>query len=144
MREHGLRDVVFAGFVSDADLPRYHQTADVFCAPNTGNESQGIVLLEAMAAGCPVIASNIDGFAGVITHGVDGILVRPKDSDAIADALLEVMDDRERLAEIAAMGSERAQFFSWDRVAQRVLSYYERLAFEKGADALEAPKVVEA
>jgi phosphatidylinositol alpha-mannosyltransferase len=141
VRENSLQDVVFAGYVSDADLPRYHQTAHVFCAPNTGNESQGIVLLEAMAAGCPVIASNIEGFAGVITHDVDGILVRPKDSDAIAEALLEVIDDRSRLREIAEMGSARAQFFSWDRVAQRVLSYYERLAFEKRVGTLEAPKV---
>ena len=141
VRENSLRDVVFAGYVSDAELPRYHQTADVFCAPNTGNESQGIVLLEAMAAGCPVIASNIEGFAGVITHGVDGVLVRPKDSDALADALIDAIDDRARQQEIAAKGSERAQFFSWDRVAQRVLSYYERLAFEKGLAALASPKV---
>ncbi len=144
VREHGLRDVVFAGFVSDADLPRYHQTANIFCAPNTGNESQGIVLLEAMAAGCPVIASNIDGFAGVITHGVDGVLVRPKDSDAIADALIEAMENRERLQEIAEKGRERADFFSWERVAQRVLSYYERLAFEKGITDLDVPSVLEA
>jgi phosphatidylinositol alpha-mannosyltransferase len=144
VREHDLRDVVFAGFVSDADLPRYHQTADVFCAPNTGNESQGIVLLEAMAAGCPVIASNIDGFAGVITHGVDGVLVRPKDSDAIADALLDAIDNRDRLREIAEKGGERADFFSWERVAQRVLSYYERLAFEKGIAKLDVPSVLEA
>jgi phosphatidylinositol alpha-mannosyltransferase len=143
VREHDLKDVVFAGFVSDADLPRYHQTADVFCAPNTGNESQGIVLLEAMAAGCPVIASNIDGFAGVITHGVDGILVRPKDSDAIADALIEAVAHRDRLKEIAEKGRERADFFSWERVAQRVLSYYERLAFEKGVSSLDVPKVLE-
>ena len=101
VRENGLRDVVFAGYVSDADLPRYLQTADVFCAPNTGNESQGIVLLEAMAAGCPVIASNIDGFAGVITHGVDGVLVRPKDGDSIAEALIEAIEDRPRLQAIA-------------------------------------------
>jgi phosphatidylinositol alpha-mannosyltransferase len=141
VRDNALHDVVFAGYVSDADLPRYHQTADVFCAPNTGNESQGIVLLEAMAANCPVIASNIDGFAGVITHGVDGILVRPKGSDAIAEALIDAIDDRARLREIGAKGSERAQFFSWDRVAQRVLSYYERLAFEKGLSTLDAPKV---
>jgi phosphatidylinositol alpha-mannosyltransferase len=132
VRDNGLRDVVFAGYVSDADLPRYHQTAHVFCAPNTGNESQGIILLEAMAAGCPVVASNIEGFAGVITHGVDGILVRPKDSDVLAEALIDTIDDRSRLADLAARGSERAQFFSWDRVSQRVLSYYERLAFEKG------------
>jgi phosphatidylinositol alpha-mannosyltransferase len=142
VRREGLTDdVVFTGYVPEEDKPRYYRTADVFCAPNTGNESQGIVLLEAMAAGCPVIASNIEGFAGVITHDVDGILVRPKDSEAIAEALLEVIDDRARLRKIAEMGSARAQFFSWDRVAQRVLSYYERLAFEKGVGTLEAPKV---
>lgn len=142
VRDHGLRDVIFAGFVPDADLPRYLQTSHVFCAPNTGNESQGIVLLEAMAAGCPVVASNIEGFAGVITNGVDGILVRPKDSDAIADALLDAMADREHLQAIAAKGRERAQFYSWDRVARRVLSYYERLAFERGLEMPEvAPKV---
>jgi glycosyltransferase involved in cell wall biosynthesis len=69
------------------------------------------------------------------------VLVRPKDSDAIADALLEAIAGRERLREIAAMGVARAQFFSWDRVAQRVLSYYERLAFEKGIGTLETPRV---
>src|SRR5690606_37864671 len=116
VREHNVRDVVFAGYVSDADLPRYHQTAHLFCAPNTGNESQGIILLEAMAAGCPVVASNIEGFAGVITHGVDGILVRPKDSDALAEALIDAIDRRDQMREIAAKGRERAQFFSWDRV----------------------------
>jgi phosphatidylinositol alpha-mannosyltransferase len=144
VRDHSLKDVVFAGYVSDADLPRYHQTAQVFCAPNTGNESQGIVLLEAMAAGCPVIASNIEGFAGVITHGVDGVLVRRRDSDALAEALLQAIDNRAELAEIAAHGRVRAEFFSWDRVSQRVLSYYERLAFEKGLNLSEAPKVMEA
>jgi phosphatidylinositol alpha-mannosyltransferase len=88
-----------------------------------------------------VIASNIEGFAGVITHGADGILVRPQDSDALAEAILDAIDHPARLQEIAAKGRERAQFFSWDRVAQRVLSYYERLAFEKGLATLDAPKV---
>jgi phosphatidylinositol alpha-mannosyltransferase len=132
VRENGLRDVVFAGFVSDTDLPRYHHSSHVFCAPNTGNESQGIILLEAMAAGCPVVASNIEGFAGVITHGVDGVLVRPKDSDALADALIDVLRDEDHRVEIAERGRERAQHYSWDRVSQRVLSYYERLVYEKG------------
>jgi phosphatidyl-myo-inositol alpha-mannosyltransferase len=152
VRDNGLKDVVFAGFVPDDTLPRYHQSSGIFCAPNTGNESQGIILMEAMAAGCPVVASNIEGFAGVITHGVDGLLVRPKDTDALAEALLELMADEERRKAIIEKGRERAEFFSWDRVSQRVLSYYERLAFEKGLTGLHEPaapmpsisKVVEA
>ncbi|HLF71324.1 MAG TPA: glycosyltransferase family 4 protein [Dehalococcoidia bacterium] len=144
VREHGLRDVVFTGFVPDADLPRYFHSAQIFCAPNTGNESQGIVLLEAMAAGCPVVASNIGGFAGVVTHGVEGLLVRPKDASALADALVELIDDPERRKEMAAAGSERAQHFSWERVAQRVLSYYERLLYEKQTSVTRPSKLVEA
>ena len=88
-----------------------------------------------MAARRPVVASNIEGFAGVITHGIDGLLVRPKDSDALAEALLELVEDPDMRRDIGARAGERAQHFSWDRVSQRVLSYYERLAFEKGFDA---------
>ena len=141
--ERGLRDVVFTGYVSDADLPRYHHSAQVFCAPNTGNESQGIILLEAMAAGLPVVATNISGFAGVITHGVDGMLVRPKDSEALAASLIELVDDADRRNEMSQHARERAQHYSWDRVSQRVLSYYERLAYEKGLTP-DTPKMVEA
>ncbi|HLF77857.1 MAG TPA: glycosyltransferase family 4 protein [Dehalococcoidia bacterium] len=143
VRGHDLRDVVFAGFVSDADLPRYHRSAQVFCAPNTGNESQGIILLEAMAAGRPVVASNIGGFAGVVTHGVEGLLVPPKDNDSLAVALLQLVDDARLRESMGAAGRELAQQFSWERVAQRVLSYYERLAYEKRT-APTASKLVEA
>jgi phosphatidylinositol alpha-mannosyltransferase len=131
--EGGLRDVEFIGFVPLEMLPRYHHSASVFCAPNTGNESQGIVLLEAMAAGLPVVASNIEGFAGVITHGAEGLLVRPRDSEALAAALLEVAGDGDLARTMGANGSERAQHYSWERVSQRVLSYYERLAYEKSS-----------
>ena len=87
---------------------------------------------------------DFDGAMIATTVYINGRLanyLRPKDRDAIADAMLEAMDNRERLAEIASKGAERAQFFSWDRVSQRVLSYYERLAFEKGIGSLDSPKV---
>jgi len=144
VEENRVPDVVFAGFVPYELLPRYHHSAHIFCAPNTGNESQGIILLEAMAAGRPVVASNIEGFAGVMTHGVEGLLVRPHDSESLAAALIDLVDDPERRAAMGAKASERAQHFSWDRVSQRVLSYYERLAFEKGYIQLERPSPVEA
>ena len=80
VRSARLRDVVFRSNVPWDELPRYHHSAHVFCAPNTGFESSGLVLLEAMAAGRPIVASNIDAFAGVMTHGVEGLLVRPEDA----------------------------------------------------------------
>jgi len=131
VRNARLRDVVFRSHVPFEDLPRYHHTAHVFCAPNTGFESQGLVLLEAMAAGLAIVASNIDGFAGVVTHGVEGFLVTPEDAQGLADALVELLRDPKRCAEMAARGRERAQYFSWDRVSQQVLSYYERLIYER-------------
>jgi phosphatidylinositol alpha-mannosyltransferase len=132
MQQAGIEDVVFTGYVSDEELPRYYASADVFCAPNTGNESQGYVLLEAMAAGRPVVASNIEGFASVITHGVEGFLVLPKDADALALSLVHLLADGDLRAGMSARARARAEEFGWDRVAQRVLSYYERLLYERG------------
>ena len=126
-----LRDVRFRSYVPFDELPRYHHSAHVFCAPNTGFESQGIVLLEAMAAGLPIVASNIDGFAGVVTHGVEGLLVRKEDADALSRAIIELLRDGDRRALMASRGRERAQFYAWDRVSQQVLSYYERLIDER-------------
>jgi phosphatidylinositol alpha-mannosyltransferase len=131
VRKARLRDVVFRSYVPFDQLPRYHHSAHVFCAPNTGFESQGLVLLEAMAAGLPIVASNIDGFAGVLTHGVEGLLVRPEDPQALADALIDVLDDPARGEAMAARGRERCHYFGWDRVSQQVLSYYERLIYER-------------
>ena len=131
VRRAKLRDVVFRSYVPFDEMPRYHRSAHVFCAPNTGFESQGIVLLEAMAAGLPIVASNIEGFAGVLTHGVEGLLVRPEDAQVLADAIVDLLRDRERSAAMAARGRERAQYYSWDRVTQQVLSYYERLIYER-------------
>lgn len=142
--EHGLRDVIFAGYVSDEQLPRYHRSAHVFCAPNTGNESQGIILLEAMAAGCPVVASNIGGFAGVVTHGVEGLLVRPKDADALAAALQQLLEDSRLRQTMGERAREAAEQYSWERVAQRVLSYYERLLYERQSSRAGGAKVAAA
>lgn len=131
MRRAGVEDVHFAGYVSAEELPRYYASADIFCAPNTGNESQGYVLLEAMAAGKPVVASNIEGFAGVVTHGVEGFLVLPKDADALALALVHMLADAEQRATMGRQARARADEFGWHRVAQRVLTYYERLLYER-------------
>jgi len=131
--EAGLPDVEFIGYVTYDELARYHHTADIVVAPATGNESQGIVLLEAMAAGRPLVASNIEGYASVVTHGVEGLLVTPKDAHSLAAALVELLADPDRRREMGENGRVRAEQFRWDRVSQRVLTYYEQLQYERQA-----------
>lgn len=127
----GVGDVVFRAHVPYEELPRYHASADIFCSPATGNESQGIALLEAMAAGVAVVASNIEGFAGVLTHGVDGLLAKPKDEEALAAAILQLIRNLRLRQDLAQHGQQQAAHYSWDSIAHRVLSYYERLIYER-------------
>lgn len=136
----GVPDVHFVGRVSDEELPAYFQHAAVYCAPNTGNESFGIVLLEAMASGCPVVASDIEGFAAVVTGEVNGILVPPRDVNALAGAIASVIRSPERGAQLAEQGRRHVERFSWPRVAERVLAYYEELLAARRplADAVRA------
>lgn len=125
-------NVVFRSNVPYAELPRYHRSAHVFCSPATGNESQGIALMEAMAARLPVVASNIEGFAGVITNEVNGLLVPPKDDVALANAVLRLRDDPNLHEKLAGQGQAQAAHYSWENVARRVMAYYERLLHERG------------
>jgi phosphatidylinositol alpha-mannosyltransferase len=117
-------DVVFAGYVAAEDLPRYYQACDVFCAPNTGQESFGIVLLEAMAAGAPIVASDIPGYRDVVSDGEQGLLVEPKNPGAIADAVLRLLANPELRANMRRAGQEKARAYDWPRVATEVLDYY--------------------
>lgn len=126
-----IGDVVFRTYVPYEELPRYHRSADVVCCPNTGNESQGYVLMEALAAGRAVVASNIEGFAGVITSELEGLLVPPKDDEAIANAIILLMKNPALRQELATRGQVHSAHYSWDNVAHRVLSYYERLLYER-------------
>ncbi len=137
VRSRRLEDVEFCGFVSDEELPRYYQAGDVFCAPATGFESQGIVLLEAMAAGLPIVASNIEGFAAVLTHDVEGLLALPADVDGLAAALIEVLSSPGKRRKMAAQARRHALVYAWPRVSQQVLSYYERLLHERGVSGGE-------
>jgi len=130
VRQNKLKDVVFVGYVSYDDLPRYYKTADIFCSPATGRESFGIVLLEAMAVGKPVVASNIEGYAGVVTHGVEGLLVPPGDVEGLTQSLISLMSDKSLRQQMGARGRLNALQYGWEHIAQRVLSYYVRVLSE--------------
>ena len=128
--QNGLKDVVFVGCVSHDELPRYYKTADIVCAPATGKESFGIVLLEAMALGKPVVASNIDGYASIMTHGAEGLLVPPKDEKALAQALLSLMESKSLRQQMGVRGRLTVADYDWKRVVQKVLDYYVKVLNE--------------
>lgn len=119
-----LRNVDFVGWVPDNQLAEYYRAADVVCAPSTGGESFGMVLLEAMATGRAVVASDIPGYREVARDGLDGLLVPPKDAGAIATALVRLLRDGALRRRLGDAGRVRSQAFSWDRVAEQVLAYY--------------------
>ena len=108
------------------DLARYYQTADVFCAPATGGEAFGLVLLEAMAAGTPVIASDVPGYRAVLSDGADGLLVPPRDVAALAAAILRLLDDAGLQTTLRTRGLARAQTFDVAVIGRQMLDLYDR------------------
>jgi len=131
-REHHLTGVKFVGRVSDDDLPRYYRTCDVFCAPSTGFESFGIVLLEAMAAGKPAVATDIPGYRDLLADGREGLLVEPKNERALAEAIIRILKNPDLQRSMGTEGQAKARQYSWRRVALRVLEFYEELLNRKG------------
>jgi phosphatidylinositol alpha-mannosyltransferase len=119
--------VEWLGRISDGELARRLRAAAVFCAPSLHGESFGVVLLEAMAAGAPVVASNIEGYRDVARDGREAVLVEPGDADGLRAALGRVLEDRGRAAELVEAGAARAASFSMERLAERYLSLYESL-----------------
>ncbi|HEY7970268.1 MAG TPA: glycosyltransferase family 4 protein [Candidatus Limnocylindrales bacterium] len=119
-----LRGVEFLGRVSDEEKAQLFRTADVYASPATGGESFGIVLLEAMASGTAIVASDIHGYKGVVRRGREALLVPPRDSKAIAGAIGRLLgDDAERRA-MGEAGRLRAEEFSWPRVTAKVDDFY--------------------
>ncbi len=119
-----LGGVEFLGRVSDDELAQLFKTADVYVSPATGGESFGIVLLEAMAAGTPIVCSDIHGYKGVVRRGREGLLVPPRKPKAIAAATARLLADDELRARMAENGPLRAEEFSWERVTAKVDDYY--------------------
>ena len=122
--------VINAGTVNNEDLPRYYASADVFCSPATGGESFGIVLLEAMAAGAPVVASDIDGYRDVVVHEENGLLAPAREPDAIAGAVSRLIDNTDLARRLSATGRQVAEQYRWQHVASDVEAYYQRCVEE--------------
>jgi phosphatidylinositol alpha-mannosyltransferase len=119
-----LNGVEFLGRVSDAEKAQLYRTADVFVSPATGGESFGIVLLEAMAAGAPIVCSDIHGYKGVVRRGREGLLVPPRKPKPLAAAIATLLNDEPARRAMGDAGRARAEEFSWERVTARVEAYY--------------------
>lgn len=124
VREH----VHFLGHVPSADLPRWYATGDIFCSPATGNESFGIVLIEAMAAGRAVVCSDIPGYRTVVTPNKDAAVFPPGDVPSLARALSQLVEDPARRGRLAEEGRRRALEFSWPSVVDRIEVVYREAA----------------
>jgi len=120
--------VVLLGQVGDADKVRMLHSVDVFCAPNTGGESFGIVLAEAMAAGAPIVASNLDAFRRVLRGGKAGELFENGDADDLAAAAGRLLDDPVRRAAVSAAASAAVRDYDWPVVARDVVRVYQTVA----------------
>lgn len=120
----GVRSVSFLGPLARSDLAHCYASAAVFCAPSIEGESFGIVLLEAMACGRPVVGSDIDGYHDVVRNDVEGLLVPPGDEQALARALLRILTDDALGIRLGGAGLRRAAEFDWSVVTRLVEAYY--------------------
>lgn len=120
--------VIMLGSVPNVDLPPFHAACDAYLGPAVGGESFGVVLVEAMSAGLPVIASDIAGYREVVRNGLDGLLVPPRDPAAMAAAVDRVLSDENLADRLRNAGLERARGFDWSVVASRLEGIYERAA----------------
>ena len=128
--------VVLLGQVTDADRIRMLHSVDVFCAPNTGGESFGYVLVEAMASGAPLVASDIDAFRQVLRGGEAGELFAVGDPAALAEAAGRLLDDPARRAQLAAAASIAVREFDWSVIARDVVRVYQAVAPAAGRVAV--------
>ena len=123
-RVAGDTRIEWLGRISEAEKIQRLRSAEVFCAPSLGGESFGVVLLEAMAAGVPIVASDIDGYRNVATDQVDAVLVEPGNPDALAVALTRVIGDDQIAEKLTIAGLQRAQQFSMEALAHRYVELY--------------------
>ena len=132
------RNVQFVGPVSDEDRARYMASCQLLMAPNTGGESQGLVVLEALAAGLPVVATNIQAYANVITHGKHGLLVEPDNECDMVQALVTVLSNASMGRSMAECGKLKAAEYSWPKVSSQLVDFYVEVCERKALHRREA------
>jgi phosphatidylinositol alpha-mannosyltransferase len=119
------RRITMLGVVPNAELRRHYASADLFVAPALGGESFGIILLEAMAAALPIVASDIPGYREIVRHEGEGLLVPAGAVVPLADAIARVLTEPALAARLGAAGCQRAEHFTWEVIAECVETLYD-------------------
>jgi phosphatidylinositol alpha-mannosyltransferase len=125
-------NIVWVTNPTNEELPRYYKSADLFVSPATGNESQGYVLMEAMSAHLPVIASDIAGYSYVVRNEKEGILVPAENVTALSAAMIRLIDDPMLRSRLGKNGRIRVTEFDWSHISTRIADYYQKLLLKKG------------
>lgn len=117
-------NIVFCGAFPFEELPKFYATCNIFVAPSIGAESFGIILLEAMACGKPVVASNIPGYREILENGKEGFLVKPCDHKDIAEKVIEIAKDAKKAEEMGRAGRKKALNYSWEKISYQIENFY--------------------
>lgn len=117
--------ITFLGRISEIEKAQFFKSVSLYIAPNTGGESFGIILAEAMAAKTPIVASDLAAFTKLLDNGIAGALFASENSDDLADTIINLLDNQEMREKIAIAGYEKAKSFDWDSVGDQILSVYE-------------------
>jgi phosphatidylinositol alpha-mannosyltransferase len=117
--------ITFLGRISEIEKAQFFKSVSLYIAPNTGGESFGIILAEAMAAKTPIVASNLAAFTKLLDNGSAGALFASENSEDLADTIINLLDNQEMREKIAIAGYEKAKSFDWDSVGDQILSVYE-------------------
>ena len=132
LENNSSMDVLFTGEISDYEKFNYFKSADIFCSPSVGQESFGIVLLEAMASGVVVVASNIPGYASVIRDNKNGLLFEVENSDSLYEVLTELLTNKELKDRLTKSASLLVNDFDWSEISQKIVHFYCDMASTKG------------
>ena len=127
IQEHVKDNVVFKGYVNPEELPRYYVSCDIYCTPATGAESFGIVLLEAMASGRPIVASDIPGYRRVLDDNEQGLFFRACDPDDCAEKIITLLKDKEARARMGKNGRTKALLYDWHIITENVARFYDEV-----------------
>lgn len=131
VEEYIKENVIFVGHISAEDLPRYYASCDIYCSPATGEESFGIVLLEAMATATPIVASDIPGYRTVLEDEKEGLFFKVCNPESLANKIISLFKNKERMQKMGQYGRKKSLKYDWKIVSKQVLDFYSEVLNKK-------------